>query len=148
MVERTCYLSMFGVKWREVTQLCPTLCDSMDWGLPGSSIHEILQAGILEWVAISFSRGSSRPRNRTWVPCIVCRHFTAWATREVTNLCLIYSFFFFWKPSLSTKIVFVFLNWAGYLPFAHLDLYSTLLHLLLVLGCRPVWILSVGSLVS
>ena len=41
-------------------------CDSMDCSLPGSSVHGILQAIILEWVAISFSRGSSRPRNRTW----------------------------------------------------------------------------------
>ena len=46
----------------EVTQSCPTLCDPVDSSLPGSSVHEILQARILEWVAISFSRGSSRPR--------------------------------------------------------------------------------------
>ena len=43
----------------ELTQLCPTLCDPMDCSLPGSSVHRILQARILEWVAISFSRGSS-----------------------------------------------------------------------------------------
>ena len=46
----------------EVAQLCPTLCDPMDCSLPGSSVHGILQARILEWVAISFSRGSSQPR--------------------------------------------------------------------------------------
>ena len=46
-----------------VTKLCLTLCDLMDCSLPGSSVHGILQARILEWVAISFSRGSSRPRN-------------------------------------------------------------------------------------
>ena len=40
-------------------QSCPTLCDPMDWSLPGSSVHGILQARILLWVAISFSRGSS-----------------------------------------------------------------------------------------
>ena len=45
----------------EVTQSCPTLCDPMDCSLSGSSIHGILQAGILEWVAISFSRRSSQP---------------------------------------------------------------------------------------
>ena len=45
----------------EVAQLCPTLCDSMDCNLPGSSVREILQARVLEWVAISFSRGSSQP---------------------------------------------------------------------------------------
>ena len=42
-------------------QLCPTLCDFMDSSLPGSSVHGILQARILEWVAIAFSRGSSQP---------------------------------------------------------------------------------------
>ena len=46
----------------EVAQSCLTLCDPMDCSLPGSTLHGILQAGILEWVAISFSRGSSRPR--------------------------------------------------------------------------------------
>ena len=47
----------------EVAQLCQTLCDPMDSSLPGSFIHEIFQARILEWVAISFSRRSSRPRD-------------------------------------------------------------------------------------
>ena len=50
----------------EVTQSCPTLCDPVDSSLPGSSVHEILQARILEWVAISFSRGSSRPREELY----------------------------------------------------------------------------------
>ena len=45
----------------EVTQSCPTLCDPMDYSLPGSSVHGIFQARILGWVAISFSRGSSQP---------------------------------------------------------------------------------------
>ena len=48
-----------------VTQSCPTPCDHMDWDLPGSSVHGILQSRILEWVAISFSRRSSRPRDWT-----------------------------------------------------------------------------------
>ena len=46
-----------------VTQSCPTLCDLMECGPPGSSVHRILQARILEWVAIPFSRGSSEPRD-------------------------------------------------------------------------------------
>ena len=46
-------------KKSKVTQSCPTLCDPMGYGLPGSSVHGIFQARILEWVAISFSRGSS-----------------------------------------------------------------------------------------
>ena len=47
--------------WSEVTQLCPTLCDPMDYNLPGFSVHGIFQARILEWVAVYFSRGSSWP---------------------------------------------------------------------------------------
>ena len=50
-----------------VTQLCPTLCDSMDCSPPGSSVHGVFQARILEWAAIPFSRGSSQPRDQTWV---------------------------------------------------------------------------------
>ena len=50
-----------------VHQLWPTLCNPMDCSPPGSSVHRILQARILEWVAISFSRGSSKPRNQTRV---------------------------------------------------------------------------------
>ena len=53
-----------------VTQSCSTLCDSMDCTWPGSSVHWILQAGILEWVTIPFSRGSSRPRDWTWVSAL------------------------------------------------------------------------------
>ena len=52
------------------TQSCPTLCGPMDCRPPGSSIHGILQAKILKWVAISYSRGSSQPRDRTRVSCI------------------------------------------------------------------------------
>ena len=66
----------------EVAQSCLTLCDPMDCSLPGFSVHGILQARVLEWVAISSSRGSSRPRNRTRVSCIVGRFFTNRATRE------------------------------------------------------------------
>ena len=54
----------------------------MDCSLPGSSLHGILQARVLEWVAISFSRGSSRPRDRTRVSCIPGRRFNLWAPRE------------------------------------------------------------------
>ena len=64
----------------EVTQSCPTLCDPMDCSLSGFSVHGIFQARVLEWIAISFSRGSSRPRNRTQVSRIAGRLFTVWAT--------------------------------------------------------------------
>ena len=59
----------------EVTQSCLTLGDPMDCSLPGSSVHGILPARILEWVAISFSRGSSLPRDQTWVSRLRGRSF-------------------------------------------------------------------------
>ena len=69
-----------------VTQLCLILCDHMDCRSPGSSVHGILQARILECVAISFSRRSSQTRDWTRLSCTAGRLFTHWATRE-TLLC-------------------------------------------------------------
>ena len=57
-------------EWLKVSQSCLTLWDSMDCSLPGSSVHGIFQARVLEWVAIPFSRGSFRPRDWTQVSCI------------------------------------------------------------------------------
>ena len=65
-----------------VTQSCLTLCKSTDCTTPGSSVHEIFQARILEWVAIPFSRESSRPKVQTWDSRTAGRFFTIWATRE------------------------------------------------------------------
>ena len=65
-----------------VSQLCPTFCDLMDSSPPGCSAHGILQARILEWVAIPFSRGSSQHRDQTRVSCVAGGFFTIWATRE------------------------------------------------------------------
>ena len=65
-----------------VTQSCPTLYNPMDCSPPYSSAHGILQARILEWVAIPFFRGSSQPRDQTCVSCTAGRFFTIWATRE------------------------------------------------------------------
>ena len=73
-----------------VTQSCHTLWDPMDCSPPGSSVHEIFQARILEWVAISFSRGSSQPRDRTRVSRIVGRCFSVWATTEAP-ICMRFS---------------------------------------------------------
>ena len=53
-------------------QTCPTLCDPMDCGPPGSSVHGILQAKMLEWVAISSYRGSSQPRDQTHISYVSC----------------------------------------------------------------------------
>ena len=67
---------------------CLTLYDPMNCSLPGSSVHGILQARILEWVAISFSRASSRPRKQARVSCIAGRFFTNWAmSRGLTESC-------------------------------------------------------------
>ena len=67
------------VKWSEVkvARSWPTLCDSID-----CTVHGILQARILKWVAFPFSRGSSQPRNRTQVSHIAGGFFTSWATKE------------------------------------------------------------------
>ena len=69
-----------------VTQLCPTLCNPMECSPPGSSVHGILQARILEWIGIPFSRASPQHRDRTWDSCIAGRFFIIWATREAHDL--------------------------------------------------------------
>ena len=66
----------------KVTQSCPTLWDPMDCSLPGSSVYGILQVRILEWVTMSFSRGSSQPRGQIQVFHIASGLFTVWATRK------------------------------------------------------------------
>ena len=68
----------------KVAQLCPALCNPMDRSLPGSSVHGILQARILEWVAIPFSEGSSRSRDQAQVSHIAGRFFTNWTIREAS----------------------------------------------------------------
>ena len=67
-----------GESESEVAQSSQTLRDPMDCSLQGSSVHGIFQAGVLEWGAIAFSRGSSQPRDRTQVSCIAGRCFTIW----------------------------------------------------------------------
>ena len=64
----------------KVTQSCLNFCDPMDY-----TVHEILQARILEWVAFAFSRGSSQSRDQTQVSCIADRFFTSWATGVSLN---------------------------------------------------------------
>ena len=60
-----------------VPQLCPTPCNPMDCSSSGSSVHGLLQARILEWVVIPFSRASSQPRDQTQVFCVAGRFFTS-----------------------------------------------------------------------
>ena len=74
-VELLCSMWNLPSESESVTQSCPTVCDSMAW---------ILQARILEWVAIPFSRGSTWPRNQTGVSCIAGRFFTNWVIREAS----------------------------------------------------------------
>ena len=78
-------------KWKKVkvAQLCPTLCDPMDY-----TVHGILHTRVLEWVAFPFSRGSSRPKDWTQVPCIAGGFFTIWATREAHS-----------HPSISLQVL-------------------------------------------
>ena len=73
-----------------VAQSCPTLCNPMDCSPPGSSVHGILQARILEWVDIPFSRGSSSSRDWTQVSCIAGRFFIIYAAAaaKLLQLCL------------------------------------------------------------
>ena len=84
----------------KVDQLCPTWYDPMDCSPPGSSVHGILQARILEWVAIPFSRESSQPRNRTQV-------FTFWAERRAKSPCPIIRARCFYSPCCVCPLGFV-----------------------------------------
>ena len=88
----------------EVAQSCLTLCNPMDCSLPGSSIYGIFQAIVLEWIAISFSRGSSRPRDQTRVSRIVDRRFTVWATREVLKESWVPKNWYFWTVVLEKTL--------------------------------------------
>ena len=63
-------------------QTSPSLCNPVDCNLPGSSVHGILQARILEWVTVPFSRGSSQAGDQTQVSHVAGRYFNVWATRE------------------------------------------------------------------
>ena len=77
-----CFLSISSVS----AQWCPILCNPLDRCPPGSSVHGILQARILEWIAMPSSRGFSQPRDRTQVYCIAGGFFTIRATREAQYL--------------------------------------------------------------
>ena len=87
-----CYMLLLYLflspKWGEVAQSCPTLCNPMDCSPPSSSVLGIFQARGLEWIAISFFRGSSWSRDRTRISCIAGRHFTVWATGKAPVLIL------------------------------------------------------------
>ena len=95
----------FSMRARSVTKSCPTLCDSMDRRLPGSSVHGNFRARILEWVAISFSRRSSKPRDKTLISCIgrrVLYHWAAWEAFSFSTFLIFLSLFFLSLPGVST----------------------------------------------
>ena len=77
-------------------QSCPTPCDSMDCSLPGSSVHGILQARILEWVAVTSPRGSSWPRDQTHISCLSCigrrglTTSTTWVVLSYLPICILF----------------------------------------------------------
>ena len=108
-------------------RLCLTLCDPMDHSLPGSSVHGILQARILDWVAISFSRGSSWPRDRTCISCIGRLILYSQATQEAPVIPTWVLFVDVWKSLISSSF---FLEqpsptWAWLTPLLDLGLSSS-----------------------
>ena len=124
-----------------ITQSCLTLCNPMNYSPAGFSFHETLQARILEWVAISFSRGSSQPRHWTLGSCIADRFFTIWATRKapfssVQSLSCVQLFMTSWvagrQASLSinnSQSLLKFMSIELVMPSNHLILYLPLLFL-------------------
>ena len=94
------------MKWNEmkVTQSCPTLCNPKDY-----TLHGILQARILDWVAFPFSKGSFQPRDGTQVSCFAGKYFTNWATRDV-KFVFIEASKWGWSD-ISLCFEFVFQNW-------------------------------------
>ena len=97
-----------------ITQSCPTLCNPVDCGLSSSSVHGILQARILEWDAISFSRGSSQPRDQTQFSRIAGRFFTIWAAREAIVMYYNYEFSYLF---LARSLILTHTTYIQFLPF-------------------------------
>ena len=85
-----------------VIRSCPALCDPRDCSPPGSPVHGILQARILEWAAIPFSRGPSQSRDWTWVSCAAGILSTIWVTREAP-LCIFAHLEIFTYPCLKHR---------------------------------------------
>ena len=89
-------VSMFDVPVKvKVAQLCPALCDPMDCSLRVSSVHGIIPTRILEWVAVSFSRGSSQPRDVVQSPSLQVDSLPAELPGKPTDLLNCHLFFFF-----------------------------------------------------
>ena len=118
----------FASVWScKVAQSCLTLCDPMNCSLPGFSIHEIFQASVLEWVAISLSRGSYHTRDRAHASCIVGRYFTLWASREASvwdewSCAIVQAFFgiaflWDWNENWPFPVLWPLLSFPNLLPY-------------------------------
>ena len=95
-------------KESEVAQSCLTLCDPIDCSLPGSSVHGIFQAILLEWIAISFSRGSSQPRDQTRVSHIVDRRLPSEPPGKSFFLISLLNFLYLFRGYYSISVWFLF----------------------------------------
>ena len=123
---------------------CPTLCDPLDCSPSGSSVHGISQARILEWVAFSFCRGSSQPRDQTGVSCIAGRFFTTKPPRKphiskvssVQSLSHVRLFVTPWITARQASLSIP--NSQSLLKFMSIELVMPSSHLIL---CRPVLLL-------
>ena len=119
-----------------VAQSCLTFCDTMDCSSPGSSVHGILQARILEWVAIPFHRGSSWPRDWTTISCVAGRFFTVLASFNQTRKVFRHYFFMFFLFFLSSPLRTPITYRLGTLKFSHS--WPTLYSLSLTLACLSI----------
>ena len=149
-----------------VAQSCLTLCNPMDCSPPGSSFHGTLQARILEWVTIPFSRGSSQPRGQNWVSCTAGRFFIVWVTRVALFYicaCLSFSITFSVTDFLTkASVTLLLLGWEGVsdrtltergiilLPkrlhfYREKYLFSLKCFLLLIIRYIPHWVRGVNS---
>ena len=124
MLRKTARGYILKVKWIVSCQSCPTLCSPMDYSLPCSFIHWILQARILEWVAIPFSRGLSWCRDQTQVSSIAGSFFSIWATRVQNSTCVLGSHWYIKKEKWITPFRLSVFSWMG-----------IVMHITQILGC-------------
>ena len=124
MLRKTARGYILKVKWIVSCQSCPTLCSPVDYSLPCSFIHWILQARILEWVAIPFSRGLSWCRDQTQVSSIAGSFFSVWATRAQNSTCVLGSHWYIKKEKWITPFRLSVFSWMG-----------IVMHITQILGC-------------